>query len=94
LVKSVTCQVVTGRPSQVVRQTRGLASTDFQLRIPCYRLLESVTIKPTRERLQSAADRPGDLASWPPLGPLVSNLCTLPPHVRYIPRVTLILVEF
>jgi hypothetical protein len=29
-----------------------------------------------------------------PLGPLVSGLCTLPPHVRYIPGVTLILMEF
>jgi hypothetical protein len=29
-----------------------------------------------------------------PLGPLVSGLCTLPPHIRYIPGVTLILVEF
>jgi hypothetical protein len=28
-----------------------------------------------------------------PLGPLVSGLCTLPPHARYILRVTLILVE-
>jgi hypothetical protein len=28
------------------------------------------------------------------LGPLVSGLCTLPPHVRYTPGVTLILVEF
>jgi hypothetical protein len=34
---------------------------------------------------------------WPaghPLGPLVSSLCTLPPHARCIPEVTLILVEF
>jgi hypothetical protein len=34
---------------------------------------------------------------WPaghPLGPLVSGICTLPPRVRYTPRVTLILVEF
>jgi hypothetical protein len=29
-----------------------------------------------------------------PLGPLVSSLCTLPPRVRYIPGVTLILVKF
>jgi hypothetical protein len=29
-----------------------------------------------------------------PLGPLVSNLCTLPPWVKYTPGVTLILVEF
>jgi hypothetical protein len=29
-----------------------------------------------------------------PLGPLVSGLYTLPPHVRYTPGLTLILVEF
>jgi hypothetical protein len=29
-----------------------------------------------------------------PLGPLVSGPCTLPPHVRYTPGVTLLLVEF
>jgi hypothetical protein len=29
-----------------------------------------------------------------PLEPLVSGLCTLPPHIRFIPEVTLILVEF
>jgi hypothetical protein len=37
------------------------------------------------------------LKSWPashPLGPLVNGLCTLSPHVTYIPGVTLILVEF
>jgi hypothetical protein len=28
-----------------------------------------------------------------PLGPLV-GLCTVPPRVRYIPEVTLVLVEF
>jgi hypothetical protein len=28
-----------------------------------------------------------------PLGPLGSDLCTLPPRVRYIPGVTLILVN-
>jgi hypothetical protein len=34
---------------------------------------------------------------WPashPLGPHDSGLCTQPPHVRCIPGVTLILVEF
>jgi hypothetical protein len=34
---------------------------------------------------------------WPashPLGPLVNDLCTLPPRVKYTPGVTLILVEF
>jgi hypothetical protein len=52
-----------------------------------YRLLESVTAKPTHERMKGGADRP-------PLGPLVSGLCTLPPRVRYTPGVTLFLVEF
>jgi hypothetical protein len=32
-------------------------------------------------------------SSGHPLGPLVSGLCTLPPHVKYIPEVTLIFVE-
>jgi hypothetical protein len=90
LVKSVTRQVVAGQPSHMAGRPQGPASTDFQLRIPCYLLLESVTMKPTRERLQSGAGRPaGHL-----LGPLVSGLCTLPPRVRYILTVTLILVEF
>jgi hypothetical protein len=37
------------------------------------------------------------LGVWPashPLGPLASGLYTLPPRVRCIPMVTLILVEF
>jgi hypothetical protein len=29
-----------------------------------------------------------------PLGPHISGLCTRPPHVRCVPRVTLILIEF
>jgi hypothetical protein len=49
--------------------------------------VESVPVKQTYEWLQSGADRP-------PLTPLVSGLCTLAPHVRCIPVVTLILVEF
>jgi hypothetical protein len=48
---------------------QGSASTDFQLQIPHYRLLKSVTVKPTCERLQSGADQPGGLADRPPLGP-------------------------
>jgi hypothetical protein len=59
LVKFVTHQVVAGRPSHMAGRPPGLASIDFQLWIPCYHLLESVTVKPTRERLQSGADRPG-----------------------------------
>jgi hypothetical protein len=65
LVKSVTHQVVASWPSHVAGRPQGLASTNFPLRIPCYRLLESVTVKPTRERLQSGAGRPGGLACWP-----------------------------
>jgi hypothetical protein len=51
LFKSVTHQVVAGRPWS-------LASTDLQLGIPLYRLLESVTAKPNHERLQGGADWP------------------------------------
>jgi hypothetical protein len=77
LVKLVTCQVVVGRPSHMAGRPWSLASTDLQLGIPLYHLLEGVTAKPTRERMQGGA-----------------GLCTLPPHVRYTPGVTLILVEF
>jgi hypothetical protein len=82
------------------------ASTDLQLRIPLYSLLESVTAKPTRERLiplynllesvtaKPTLERLHGRVGRPPLGPLVSGLYTLPPHVRYTPGVTLILVEF
>jgi hypothetical protein len=69
MVKLVTHQVVAGRPSHVAERPWGPASTEFWLRIPCYRLLESVTVKPTHERLQSGAGRPGGLAGWPPPGP-------------------------
>jgi hypothetical protein len=89
LVKSVTRDVVASWPSHVAERQWDLASTDFQLRILYYHLLESVTVKLTSERLQSGAGWPGH-----PLGPLVSGLCTLFPRVRYIPGVTLILVEF
>jgi hypothetical protein len=87
LVKLVTHQVMAGRPW-------GPASTDIWLWIPYYRLLESVTLKPTHERLQCGASRLGGMAGRHALSPLLSGLCTLPPHVRYIPGVTLILVEF
>jgi hypothetical protein len=59
-IKSVTRQVLAGRlPSPV--------STDFKLRIPCYRLLESVPVKQTHERLQSGAGQPppGPTSQWP-----------------------------
>jgi hypothetical protein len=51
LVTSVTCQVMAGWPSHVAERPWDPASTDFQLQIPCYLLLESVTMKPTHERL-------------------------------------------
>jgi hypothetical protein len=50
LVKSITRQVVVSR-------RWSLASTNLQLGNPLYRLLESVTTKPTRERLQGGAGR-------------------------------------
>jgi hypothetical protein len=70
------------------------ASIDFQLRIPSYRLLQSVPVKPIREKLKCGAERPGTLFTGHPLGTLVSGLCTLAPHVRCIPEMTLSLVEF
>jgi hypothetical protein len=68
LVKPVTCQVVAGQPSHVAGRPWSLASTDLQLEISLYHLFESVTAKPTRERLLSGADRPGGLAGKPPPG--------------------------
>jgi hypothetical protein len=76
LVKLVTRQVVAGRPWSS-------ASSDLQLGIPLYHLLESVITKPTHERLQGGADRQGVMLVGRPLGPLVIGLCTLPPRVRY-----------
>jgi hypothetical protein len=55
LVKSVICQVVAGRPWSS-------ASTDLQLGIPLYHLLESVTVKPTCKRLHGGDDRPVGVA--------------------------------
>jgi hypothetical protein len=69
LVKSVTCQVMACRPSQVAGPPWSSASTDLQLGIPLYRLLESVTLKPTYERLQGWAGRTGGLVSRPPPRP-------------------------
>jgi hypothetical protein len=66
LVNLVTHKVVAGGPSHMGDRPWSLASTDLQLRIPLYRLLESVTEKPTCERLQGGAGRPGGLASRPP----------------------------
>jgi hypothetical protein len=50
LVQLVTRHVVAARSSHVAGQPQDLASTNFQLWIPCYRLLESVTMKPIYER--------------------------------------------
>jgi hypothetical protein len=69
LVKSVTHEVVSRRPSHVAGRPRGPASTNFWLRIPCYRLLDSVTGKPTRERPQSGAGWPRGLTNRPPPRP-------------------------
>jgi hypothetical protein len=51
LVKSVTHQVVADRPSHMTGQPQGPTSIEFRLYIPCYSLLDGVTVKPTRERL-------------------------------------------
>jgi hypothetical protein len=61
LIRSVTRQVVAGQPWS-------LASTDLPLGIPLYRLLKSVTAKPTHEMLQGGAGWPGGLAGRPPPG--------------------------
>jgi hypothetical protein len=68
LVKSVTCQVVPGRPSHVVGWPWSLASTDLQLRIPLYRLWR-VSPRSQPARLQGGVEPPGGLAGWPPSGP-------------------------
>jgi hypothetical protein len=67
LIKSVTRQVLAGRPSHMASRPPSPASTDFKLRIPCYHLLESVPMKQTRERLQSGAGRPPPrpTGQWP-----------------------------
>jgi hypothetical protein len=65
LVKSVTRQVVVGRPSHVVGRPWSSAFTNLQLGIPLYRLLESVIMKPTHERLQGGASQLATLwAHW------------------------------
>jgi hypothetical protein len=68
MVKSVTLQGLAGRPSHVAGWSPSLAFTDFQLLIPCYRVLESVPVKPIHERLKSGAGRPGSLAGRPSSG--------------------------
>jgi hypothetical protein len=71
LVKLGTHEVVARQPSHVADRPCCLASTGPQLRIPLYRLFESVTVKPTHVRLHGGAGRP-------PPGPTVSGLCTVP----------------
>jgi hypothetical protein len=81
LIKSVTRQLSAGRSSHVAGWPLSLTSTDFMLQIPYYRLLESVPVKQTRERLQSGAGRLGSLAGRPPPGPTgqwplhIASLC-------------------
>jgi hypothetical protein len=58
VVKSVTRQVVAGWPSHMAGWPWSLASTDLRLGIPLYHLLQSVTAKPTRERLQGGIGWP------------------------------------
>jgi hypothetical protein len=69
LIKSVTCQVLADWPSHMAGPPPSPASTDFKLRISCYRLLESMPVKQTHERLQSGTGQPESLAGWPPPGP-------------------------
>jgi hypothetical protein len=79
LVASVTYQVVAGWPWSS-------ASTDLQLGIPRYHLLESVTVKSTREWLQGGSGQPEGLAGWPPPGPTghqtlhIASLCQVHPQ--------------
>jgi hypothetical protein len=83
LVKSVTRQVVSGRPSHVVGQPWSSASTDLLLRIALYHLIENVTMKPTHDRCKVGPVGQGVWSAGHLLGPLVSGLCTQPPRVRY-----------
>jgi hypothetical protein len=67
LVKLVTHQVVPDQPSHMAGRPWSLASTDLQLGISHYRFLESVIVKPTRERLQGGTGRPPPTPAgqWP-----------------------------
>jgi hypothetical protein len=69
LVKSITRKVMASWPSHVASRLWSSTSIDLQLGIPLYRLLESVTMKPTRERLHGRAGQPGGLAGRPPPRP-------------------------
>jgi hypothetical protein len=94
LIKSVTHQVVVGRPSHMADRPCGLASTDFLYRLGLPLLMQTRVMEATGQTdiKPSQPDR-GFGRPATPLGPLVNSLYTLPPHVRYIPEVTLILVE-
>jgi hypothetical protein len=94
LIKSVTCHMLAGQPIHVAGRPSSPASTDFKVWIPCYRLLESMLVKQTREGMQVGSVSQGVWPTGHPLVPLVSGFCTLPPPVKCIPVVTLILVEF
>jgi hypothetical protein len=87
LVKSVTRQMVAGRPWSS-------ASTDLQLGIPLYRLLESVIAKPTHERLQGGADWPEDLANRLPPRPSSQRPFHTASTCQVHPRGDTYLVEF
>jgi hypothetical protein len=85
LIKSVICQVLAGRPSHMAGRASSTASTDSRPQVPFHRLLGGCKVGSASQGV------------WPadhPLGPHVSGLCTRRPHVRCIPGVTLILVEF
>jgi hypothetical protein len=85
VVKLVTCQVAGWAWS--------LASIDLQLGIPLCHLLESVTAKPTSERLHGGAGRPGGLADQPPPKPASQRPLHIASSCQVHPGVTLILVE-
>jgi hypothetical protein len=86
LVKSITRQVLVGRPSHVAGRPWSSVSTDLQLGIPLPYLLQSVTAKTTHERLQGGAGQTGGLAGRTPLGPTsqrplhIASLCQVHPQ--------------
>jgi hypothetical protein len=77
---------MSGWPSHMADRPWSLASTDLQLGMPLYRLLESVNVKLTHERLQGGAGRPGGLANRPPPRPTgqwplhTTSSCQVHPH--------------
>jgi hypothetical protein len=89
LVKAVTHQVVVGRPSHMAGRPIGMASTAFLHRLG----LPLLVYTHAHEAVSRTDLKPGRPVGHP-LGPLVSGIGTLPPCVRYTPRMTLIFVEF